>query len=193
MTKARKPSVVNPNITCSKLLIPKNIRNHLKEPLPETSLGAAVDFATAELDICTLAAYGAEDPTMLAETALTIRAAINQVDEAYVRQVIALALVEDPNVDVRDLMASNMDRAEGADMYVTSWEKLGSYNATLDMGLGRPDWIRKPWSKDPGSCVIMPSDERKPYLEVLVQLTASDMERLLADDVFMSFVTRWVE
>ena len=90
-------------------------------------------------------------------------------------------------------MASNMNRTEGADMYITSWERLGLYDATLEMGLGRPDWVRKPWSKDPGSCVIMPSDDRKPYLEVLVQMTEVDMKRLLADEVFISFVVRTID
>jgi Transferase family len=190
MTKARLPSIRDPAITKSKLLIPVNIRKKLKEPISESYLGAAVDFATAELSISALSASGADNPSALAETALVIRRAIENVDEAYIRQAIALSLVKDPNIDVRDLMASNMNRTEGADMYITSWERLGLYDATLGMGLGRPDWVRKPWSKDPGSCVIMPSDDRKPYMEVLVQMTESDMERLLADEVFISYVIR---
>ena len=192
MTKARMPSIEHAAITHSKLLIPVNIRRKLTDPIPESYLGAAVDFAVAELPLHELSS-SANYPAILASIALTVRRAIDNVDEAYIRQAIALSLVQNPHIDVRDLMASNMNRAEGADMYITSWEKLGLYDATLDMGLGRPDWVRKPWSKDPGSCVIMPSDDRKPYIEVLVQMTEPDMDRLLADDLFMTYVTRTID
>jgi Transferase family len=190
MTTARIQSVQDDSITHSKLLIPVNIRNKLKEPLSDSYFGAAVDFATAELS---LAELSSTSPAKLAETALTIRRAINSVDEPYIRQAIALSLVKDPDIDVRDLMGSNMNRTDGADMYITSWERMGLYDVTLDLGLGRPDWIRKPWSKDPGACIIMPSDDRKPYLEVLVQMTEPDLERLLLDDVFMSFVVGTID
>ena len=193
MTKARKPALKDRPVRHSKLLIPVNIRKKLKEAVPESFLGAAVDFATAELPLDDLSSDSPANDGVLAAIAITIRHAIDNVNEAYIRQAIAISLTKDPDIDVRDLMASNMNRTEGADMYITSWERLGLYDATLEMGLGCPDWVRKPWSKDPGSCVIMPSDDRKPYLEVLVQMTEPDMERLLADDVFMSYVTRTID
>jgi hypothetical protein len=124
---------------------------------------------------------------------MEIRRAINSVDEPYIRQAIALARFPDPTNDVRDLQASNMDRANGADMYVTSWEKLECYEATFDLGLGRPDWVRKPWSRDPGSCIVLPSDNRKNYLEVVIQMTTADMDRLLRDQFFMNYVVRVID
>ena len=187
MTQARIPSIKDSSISRSKLLIPVNIREKLKDPIPKSYLGAAVDFASVELSFQELSSYTPSSLLTLASTALAIRRAIKNVDEGYIRQAIALSLVEDPEIDVRDLMASNMNRSEGADMYITSWEKLRLYDAELEMGIGQPDWVRKPWSKDPGSCVIMPSDERKPYLEVLIQMTEVDMERLLADDLFREY------
>jgi hypothetical protein len=193
MTKARMPSLQHGSVSQSKLLIPVNIRSKLKKPLGDSYFGAAVDFASAALDVEQVAFVDSTDTGALARVAQRIRQAINLVDEAYVRQAIALSLVRDPNIDVRDLMASNMDRANGADMYITSWEKLGLYDVTLDMELGRPDWVRKPWSRDPGSCVIMPSDESKPFLEVLVQMTEADVERLLQDKVFQSYVVRVID
>ena len=78
-------------------------------------------------------------------------------------------------------------------MYVTSWERLELYDATLEMDLGKPDWVRKPWSKDPGSCVVLPRDDRKSFIEVLVQMTEEDMARLLRDEVFMSYVVRTLD
>ncbi|KAI1616946.1 transferase family-domain-containing protein [Exophiala viscosa] len=192
MTKARIPSLASgPSlVTESKLLIPVNIRNKLKKPLSESYFGAAVDFASAKMRLSDLALFS---NAALALSAMVIREAINNVDEPYIRQAIALARYVDPKVDVRDLQASNMDRSTGADMYVTSWEKLRCYDATFEMGLGRPDWIRKPWSKDPGSCIVLPRDDQKPYLEVVIQMTEGDMARLLDDKDFMSHVSRVID
>ena len=140
-----------------------------------------------------LSPYATNTPAALAETAVAIRQAISEVDEDYIRQLIALANRQDPGIDVRDIMASNMNRTTGADMYVTSWERLELYDATLEMDLGKPDWVRKPWSKDPGSCVVLPRDDRKSFIEVLVQMTEEDMARLLRDEVFMSYVVRTLD
>ena len=189
MTIARRHSLPETTRT-SKLFIPVNIRNKFKKPLSDSYFGAAVDFGCAEMSINHMSIYSADSPWQLAETAVAIRHAIDTVDEPYTRQLIALANRPDPDIDVRDVMASNMNRGEGADMYITSWERLGLYEATLEMGLGKPDWVRKPWSKDPGSCVVLPRDDRKSYLEVLVQMREDDMVRLLKDEVFMSYVVR---
>lgn len=191
MVKARVPSLANKEaIAISKLLIPINIRGKLEKPLPESYFGTAIDFATAQLSLDHLT--DASPPAMI-QTAIEIRRAINAVDEPYIRQAIALARYPEATNDVRDLQASNMDRAHGADMYVTSWEKLDCYEATFDLGLGRPDWVRKPWSKDPGSCIVLPFDSRKDYLEVVIQMTAPDMDRLLQDPSFMDYVVRVID
>lgn len=191
MTKARIPSLCqDPPVTASKLLIPINIRKKLKKPLSESYFGAAIDFASVQMP---LTHFQNTSMSSFAETALAIREAIHSVDEAYIRQAIALAKYPNPNLDVRDLQASNMDRANGADMYITSWEKLQCYDATFEMGLGRPDWVRKPWSKDPGSCIVLPFDKRKDHLEVVVQMTEGDMERLLKDSEFMEYVSRRID
>lgn len=191
MTKARIPSLSQENhVTASKLLIPMNIRNKLKEPLPESYFGAAIDFASVQLPLLHL-----KDTSLacMAQTAIAIRKAINNVDEPYIRQAIALARHPGPQFDIRDLQASNMDRTNGADIYVTSWEKLNCYEATFEMGLGPPDWVRKPWSKDPGSCIVLPYDKRRDYLEVVIQMTEADMARLLADPEFMEHVIRVID
>lgn len=191
MARARLPVVRrNSTRTTSKLLIPVNIRNRLKERLSDFYFGAAVDFATAEFDLTTLAGH---DLGVLAEAARTVRAAVEKVDEPYIRQSIALARSSDPTIDVRDLLASNMDRVTGADMYITSWERLGLYEAELEMGLGKPEWVRKPWSRDPGSCIILPRNTRKQQFEVVIQMTEDDMGRLLGDSDFMRCVSRVID
>ena len=209
MTAARSRSPTLVDSVDSRLFTPVNIRQKLKPPLPDHYFGAAVDFAVTHLTVSHLSTDINEiaDDTLnsaldipcsmylsaMAQTALAIREAINRVDESYIRQAIALARDPDPNIDVRDLMGSSMNRTAGADMYITSWERLDLYNATLDLGQGRPDWVRKPWSKDPGSCIVMPNDDRKNVTEVLVQMTEDDMGRLMEDRRFGKFVVGWVE
>jgi hypothetical protein len=192
MTAARAQSLQDSSVVTSKLFTPVNIRSKIEPPLSEAYFGAAVDFATTEASIADLSAHPVTAAN-LTTTALTIRRSIKGVDEAYIRQVIALARDPDPEIDVRDLMGSNMDRTHGADMYITSWEKLDLYQADMELDLGPPDWVRKPWSKDPGSCIVLPNDKRKDYTEVLVQMTEEDMERLLANEQFMGNVASWVE
>ena len=192
MTAARAPSLQDYAISTSKLFTPVNIRSKIEPALSEAYFGAAVDFATTELPISTLSTSPVS-PSTLADTALSIRSSISAVDESYIRQAIALARDPDPAIDVRDLMGSSMNRTYGADMYITSWQKLNLYHADMELDLGPPDWVRKPWSKDPGSCIVLPDDKRKDYTEVLVQMTEDDMEGLMANEQFMENVARWVE
>lgn len=196
MTSARVPSLLPENaVTHSKLLTPVNLRNRLKDNDKDTVIddnyfGAAVDFASAQLSLEHLQR---KDPAALTITALAIHEAISKVDATYVRAAIALSNSTDPTVDVRDLQASNMNRTTGADMYITSWERMDLYSSELDLDLGKPDWVRKPWSKDPGSCIILPRNPKKPVVEVVIQMTEDDMARLLADKNFMAMVSRVIE
>lgn len=192
MTRARRPSIQhNTTVKTSSLLIPVDIRQKIKKPLQENYFGAVVDSARAELDLDSLTQ--AQGKT-LREISVTIREAVAKVNDSYVRQAIALANTADRMVDVSDLQASCMDRATGADMYITSWLRLRTYESDLGMGLGGPDWVRKPWSRDPGSCIILPQKSEEPdYHEVVVQMTKMDMERLLVDQEFMAFVDRVID
>jgi hypothetical protein len=190
MVKARMPSLEPKSLTYAKLLIPVNIRQKLKMPLLRSYFGAAVDFGSAQMAFTHLLK---SDPVSMAQTAVEVRRAVNSVDEPYIRQAIALARFPDSKVDVRDLQASNMDRANAADMYVTSWEKMPCYDATFGLDLGKPDWVRKPWSRDPGSCIVLPQDPRKDVLEVVIQMKTPDMGRLLEDPQFMVNVVRVIE
>jgi hypothetical protein len=192
MTRARRPSIEhNANIKTSSLLIPVDIRRKLKRPLLPSYFGAAVDSAKAKL---TLDALTDSNVMNLREVSTTVRESIARVDDSFVREAIALANTTDREIDVTDLQASCMDRATGADMYITSWLRLRTYASDFGMGLGGPDWVRKPWSRDPGSCIILPQkSENSDYYEVVVQMTEMDMDRLLGDQEFMNFVVRVID
>ena len=188
--RARIPSLSPANRTASaSLLIPVNIRARVEPHLPETYFGSAVDFARATQPLPRLAQG---TPANLAALALAVRRAVSAVQDPYVRSAISIS--NTPGLDVRDLLAANMDRVSGADMYITSWLHLPLYTrGDLGMGLGMPDWVRKPWSRDPGACIILPQDPRKQTVEIVVQLADPDMARLLKDADFMEFVERVIE
>jgi hypothetical protein len=193
MTSARLHSLLPEHaITHSKLLTPVNLRNKLKghEAIDDNYFGAAVDFASAQLPLQHLQK---NDFASLTVTALAIHEAISMVDESYVGVAVALSNSTDLTIDVRDLQASNMNRTTGADMYITSWERMDLYSAELGLGLGTPDWVRKPWSRDPGSCIVLPRNPKKAVVEVVIQMTEVDMARLLNDRGFMAMVSRVVE
>ncbi|KAK5074365.1 hypothetical protein LTR64_006490 [Lithohypha guttulata] len=192
MTRARRPSLAHiSNVQTSKLLIPINIRDTMTPPLPEGYFGAAVDSAKAEMELDLL--IGMQEDTLY-RVSRTIREAIKGVDDGYVRELIAFANAADQLTDVHDIQASNMDRVTGADMYITSWLDFKTYQHDLGMGLGGPDWVRKPWSRDPGSCIILPRKTDNPsYIEVVVQMTGADMDRLLQDQYFMKYVLRVID
>lgn len=192
MTSARVPSLLPEHaVKYSKLLTPVNLRNKLEDPVIDDSyFGAAVDFAVAQLSLEHLQKRDHASQTI---TALAIHEAVGKVNASYVRAAIALSNSTDPTVDVRDLQASNMNRSTGADMYITSWERMELYSAELNLNLGKPDWVRKPWSRDPGSCIILPRNPKKATVEVVVQMTEDDMARLLNDSDFMATVSRVIE
>ncbi|KAK5079590.1 hypothetical protein LTR70_009576 [Exophiala xenobiotica] len=191
MTRARRPSIAHDtNVKTSKLLIPVNIRGRIRDQQPPSYFGAAVDFAKAELDLDVLTSTS---PVTLQRISSAVRQAILSVTDSYIREAIVFVNSAAAGTDVHDLQASNMDRVTAADMYVTSWLKLRTYHHDLGMGLGRPDWVRKPWSRDPGSCIILPRKPNTGYFEVVVQMTEDDMDQLLNDQSFMEFVDRVID
>lgn len=193
MTKARRPSVEhNKELQQSKLLIPINVRGKTQPNLPEDYFGAAVDSGKA---VATLDELTTADGKSLREISRMIRKAIKEVDDEYVREMIKfVGEAADKNIDVQDIQASNMDRVSGADMYITSWLKQGTYSHDVGMGLEGPDWVRKPWSRDPGSCIILPENPNRPeHYEVVIQMTEADMGRLLVNEEFTDYVMRVVD
>lgn len=160
--------------------------------------------------------------------ATKINTTISQVTDSYLHEVLALT-AQQPSV--RDMVDINVNQVAGLDLVVTSWAVLPVFGKPEDgspegevggdgdviglgMGLGPPDYIRKPWSRDAGGCIILPRDGRRRSRgttttsavkgerstcaagggwEVLVQLKTVDMQRLLRDEGFMRCVERVID
>ena len=225
LTRARAPSLKSSRTTLpqkSTLLIPVNIRKRIKPPLPPHYMGGAVALAPASVTVDSLlgppaSSHDLEEPAQqlistayLLNTCIVIHTAISRCEDTYLREVLALTNQQD---SCRNMVDLNLDTLSGLDLCITSWAVLpifgpipGRENCSGDMGmgLGLPDFIRKPWSRDAGGCIILPKDPRRrdagvgdgqgeSGLEVLVQLKTEDMQRLVEDRDFMAHVGRVID
>lgn len=227
LTRARIPSLDRNSLPqTSTLLIPVNIRKRITPALSPTYLGGAVALAPATLPLSSLLPQPPltrtnnhlhphapnlsklVDKAYLLSTAITIHTAIARVNDAYLREVLALTTQQG---SVRRMVDINVETAGGLDICITSWAVLPVFDsddrgegngkansddvAGMGMGLGLPDFVRKPWSRDAGGCIILPRDRRRSGggLEVLVQLKTEDMERLTGDGEFMGCVSRVID
>lgn len=225
LTRARIPSLsetsAQPLPSTSTLLIPVNIRKRINPPLPPTYLGGAVVLAPATLPLTSLLPvtdthevhpeplHKPVSKVYLLSAAIAIHTAVARCNDTYLREVLALTQQQ---ASMKNMVDLNVDTAGGLDICITSWAVLpifedasregdGGSGSDLGMGLGMPDYVRKPWSRDAGGCIILPRDRRRSQntdvgageLEVLVQLKTPDMERLMRDADFMGCVDRVID
>ncbi|NJR31520.1 hypothetical protein HC762_02040 [bacterium] len=219
LTRARIPSVDNnPLPDTATLIIPVNMRRRINPPIPHTYLGGAVALAPATVPLSVLhpsrlhstqtpdaslpgGSQEEADKAYLLPTAKVIHGVVARCDDTYLREVLALTQLQS---SMREMVDLNANIAAGLDLCINSWAALPIYDESPDaggdlgMGLGLPDFVRKPWSRDAGGCIILPRDRRQrdgrePGLEVLVQLKTEDMHRLLQDSDFMGYVGRVID
>lgn len=137
ITRARLSSF-SPTMISSQLTLPVNVRNKLSSPIPPTYFGAANVLVPVLLPVEVLAS-STSDPEVIVSTAKAIRRAMMRIDDGYLQEVITLANAQE---DVRNVrMAGNF--RFGSDLAITTQANLGIEEATLGMGLGKPEWIRK--------------------------------------------------
>ncbi|KAK0271817.1 hypothetical protein LTR35_013293 [Friedmanniomyces endolithicus] len=171
-----------------RLTIPVGIRSRLpSSSLPREYFGNAVLHAETSSRIaelrtpCDLAALG--------HTARQVRVAVQRITEGVLEaKIAAINSLE----DVSEAAVSN--RRFDANLVITSWADLPSTEegAGLGLGLGAPAWGRKIGRAHEGfGCIFLPLGREEGVWEVQVTLTEEVMERLLADEGLMRFVS-WV-
>ena len=117
----------------------------------------------------------------LAETAKEIRAAVNEVDDTYIRALVAkCGEVE----DVGRCVKPSFSGLGGRDFAVTSWMGMGVYEYDWGKGLGMAEAVRLPKAAFDGLAIILPR-RRDGGVEVFVGAKVEDMERLRADERWM--------
>ncbi len=191
ITRARTPNLPTSSMTSS-FAVAVDVRARASPPLSPNYAGAAVVHSIATTNLSTLTCPTSSLPSRLAKLALLIRKSLQDIDGKYVSETASLSAAFP---DIRQF-SSKTSPVHGADLVLTSWKEFPYYD--MDFGdLGKPQWVRKPWSRHAAVIVVLPKDndknERKEGIEVILMLRRDVMDRLLQDVELMQRVGRVVE
>lgn len=150
-------------------------RRRLNPPLPPSYLGNVNIYASAHLPLATLT-----DPVQLPATASAIRTAITALDDARIRDILALAASLPLITDLKP----GFNTFLGADLAITSWRDMGIAPLDWGEGIGKVESVRIPGAGFDGLCIVLPAmggqDDAGGW-EVLVGLEEGAMGRLVGD------------
>ena len=158
-----------------------NGRTRLSPPLPSNYLGNVNIYACASRPLAALTSVVTSD---LAATALSIRSAVNKVDDTYIRALLARC---DEVEDVAKCVKPAFDNFFGKDFAITTWLEQGIYELDWGKALGgKVDAVRLPKAAFDGLAIVLPR-RGDGGVEVLVGLKVEDMRRLEGDEVWRRF------
>lgn len=167
----------------SSVAISLSIRSIIEPELDDSFFGNA--------EIRTIATSGVVRLSMpfgvgsLSSAAKLIHDTVKDVDEKQVRSYIA-DINECP--DIRSALISKVDPS--TDVVIGSIADIDMGQTDLGLGLGKAGWIRKLGQAGKTcECLVHPIRKEEGLCEVTVQLAESDMDALLKDENFMSFVS----
>ncbi|KAL1641541.1 hypothetical protein SLS58_006047 [Diplodia intermedia] len=199
--KADAGEALEPHET-TRFNIAVDARRRLQPPLPDTYMGNAFVVAVAQARVEDV--IGTAISRTIATAALRIRQAINSVDDAYIRRrfnfAASLCARQTPaHVSPGDCgtalhraldpARAGVDCSSWIDFPVTHFRIPGTTTTMTtdggqDGGEGRPAWVRKTYSANPGAVNVLPrrggtkgSDEDE--WEVLVAAAEVDVERMV--------------
>lgn len=142
------------------------------------------EVAAAALPSCTAELADADAEKRMASVVAAVAAAVapETVDATYVREVAALVR----GVDDHRTIFPGWELFRPRDVCVTSWADQGFYDFDFGEGLGKPEFVRIPYSQGDGVVVILPRrrgmvDEK---LDVIVLSLKEDMEVIRADSIW---------
>lgn len=107
-------------------------------------------------------------------------------------QHIAEAYTVSESLESNQFLFPGWDLFKARDLTVTSWAQLDFYGMDFGEGLGKPDFVRVPYTEADGVCMILPRkrqmDAENELLDVVVMLRNDDMAVLEKDDTWTSFL-----
>ena len=74
-----------------------------------------------------------------------------------------------------------------ADIMFSSWAKLDCYELDFNLGLGKPEAVRRPQFEPVGSLICLMPRTLDGEIAVTIYLRDEDMERLRADEEFAKY------
>lgn len=163
-----------------------NLRNTMDSPIDATYFGNALleVFATEPIHKLAMPI----DASGIERAARAIMKAESSAFEGRVRSTIA-AINEAANiaeVGVKGMLLSS-------DLAIMNWVDLDLKKATLNLGLGGPDWARQIGTSVDTfmGCIMHTKREEEGLWDVMVQLPLPTMQRLREDPGFMEFVKKY--
>lgn len=149
-------------------------------------LGNLVLYATAKLPVKDLGTSSNEDFVQcLADACRSITRSSSQIGRQHIAEVFSLVHRMDNYKDV----SVGWDLFNSIDFTISSWSDLPLYDLDFGKGLGRPDFVRVPYTEADGVGFILPrrretvvagvSDE---VVDVVVMLRRDDMAVLEKDE-----------
>jgi hypothetical protein len=192
--RARFDPSKDPADSTSSVSVSVNIRNRIEPKLPDEYFGNAVISLSTELPISHLLD---SSPASISDAACEVRRTLSaKADDANIRSQLQLMAMQKKISDLR----MNINPFNGNDLYMNSWEGLWKDMADLDLGYGKFQRMRLPGGNAfSGLANVLPAYGMRDAsgdgvypggLEVMVDLAAAHMERLLADEEFMRYVSK---
>ena len=115
-----------------------------------------------------------------------LRSAINPRTSKLGYNTRALATLLNRTQDKSNInVAATLDLS--VDIMVSSWAKLDCYDLDFNLGLGKPDCVRRPQFPPCESLIYLMPKRQDGEIAVGVCLRVEDMERLRADDEFAKY------
>lgn len=163
----------------SNLMVAANLRSRMSPPLYEKYLGNAATNAWQNSSVDVLC-----DPSRAAlqRTAISIRKAVDSLNETTVRGLIGLI----DSMPMVTSMTPNCKNLLGPDITITNISTSGWYTFDWGQDLGKIDRARMPTVAFDGVCVVFPK-LRDGSIELLTMFEESVMEMLKADKAFTEF------
>ncbi|KAL7952705.1 transferase family domain-containing protein [Trichoderma compactum] len=155
-----------------------DVRSYVNVPATYTGIVQNMTYATYTLQELVVLPLG--------EVASSLRAALKPDTTILPFHTRALATYLHSQADKSYVSpASSLDFS--VDLIVSSWAKTNSYSLDFNLGLGKPEAVRRPWFTPLQSFVYFMPRKGDGEIAVAVCLEREDMKRLKADKQFTTY------
>lgn len=182
LVRGREPHGLTAQGQTTALVVPVNVRQIVDPPLGPSYYGNSEVYSHTKSTVIQLGLP--LDVSTIANTAHGVRRSLSSLVEVKIRSAIAII---NECEDLRSISQPRIDY--NSDVLVTNWVDIPvGEESTLGMELGPAEWNRK-LSREHASfdCVLLPSG-RTGSCEIMVQLSETEMQRLLEDTGLKPFL-----
>ena len=162
------------------MLRPVQGRRALDPPLPSNYFGHIVSVIATTWSISEL------EKASVADIALQLRRDLKQSNDFHFRSLAAL-LREEPD---KTTFGYEVNMNPDIDIMPSSWADLGLYAVDFGLGLGLPDFVRRPKLAEIMSLAYLMPRTREGDWDLCISLMEQDVAALGEDKVFTDLVEK---